>query len=51
VGKTFIHKDKNGNIIEDLSKVKLPYELLVSIFEILNPGMTAKLPKKEGIAQ
>lgn len=33
------HVDKNGNIIADISKVKLPHELKKSIFKILNPTM------------
>ncbi|UPW82752.1 hypothetical protein [Lysinibacillus sp. Ag94] len=37
--KKIINRDKNGNVIEDLSKVKLPQELEISIFKILNPEL------------
>jgi len=37
--KKIINRDKNGNIIEDLSKVKLPKELEINIFKILNPEL------------
>lgn len=39
--KKIINLDKNGNVIKDLSKVDIPYDLRVSIFEIMNPNMTA----------
>lgn len=37
-----IDRDKNGKIIEDLSKVKVPYDISADIWEILNPGFKAK---------
>lgn len=39
--KKVIHYDKNGKVIKDLSKVKLPIELQKEIFEILNPNRKA----------
>lgn len=39
---TVTHVDKDGNIIADISKVKLPHELKKSIFKILNPTMEIK---------
>lgn len=39
---TKIHKDKNGKVIPDISKVKLPRELEESVFKILNPSMDFK---------
>ncbi|MFD1203556.1 hypothetical protein ACFQ38_00195 [Sporosarcina contaminans] len=46
--KRIINKDKNGHIIKDLSKVKLPKELEVSLFKILNPGITVEEVKFSG---
>lgn len=34
---TFIHRDKDGNIIQDMSKVTLSQKLSDEIFELLNP--------------
>ena len=38
--RKFIHRDKNGKVIPDISKVKIPYDLTVSIVKILNPGIS-----------
>lgn len=40
--KKIINRDKDGNIIKDLSKVKLPQEIEISIFKILNPELPIK---------
>lgn len=37
-----INRDKNGNIIKDLSKVQIPREIEEDILEILNPTLTVK---------
>lgn len=42
------HFDKNGNAIKDLSKVKLPPDLEVAIFKILNPSLPVKEVKFSG---
>lgn len=41
--RRIVNKDKNGKVITDLSKVKIPNTLSVSIFKILNPGVTVDL--------
>lgn len=43
-----INCDKNGKIIEDLSKVTIPYDLSADIWEILNPGRKAKRKEQTG---
>lgn len=48
--RKFIHRDKNGKVIPDISKVKIPYDLSVSIVKILNPGI-AVAQRKETQAQ
>ena len=35
--KKEIHLDRNGNVIHDLSKVKVPIELQRKMFYIINP--------------
>lgn len=32
-----IHRDKNGNVIEDLSKVKVPLDIQERMFKLINP--------------
>lgn len=47
-----VNYDKNGNIIKDLSKVTLPEELSIEIYELLarqfkdNPDNQSKSDKK-----
>lgn len=45
--RSITHRDKNGKIIEDISKVKIPIELSRDVFEILNPGLKAIIPVEE----
>ena len=37
-----INVDKNGNVIEDMSKVKLPKELQIKIIKIMRGGQNGK---------
>lgn len=37
--KSITNVDKNGKLISDLTKVKLPSEVEKSIFKILNPSL------------
>lgn len=45
--KRIINIDRNGNPIEDLSKVELPRDLEISIFETLNPTTSAERLEEE----
>lgn len=38
--------DKNGNVIEDMSKVKLPKELQIKIIKIMRNGNFKRMAKK-----
>lgn len=37
-----INLDKKGRVITDLSKVKIPYDLKVQVFKVLNPELEVK---------
>ena len=37
-----INIDKNGNVIEDMSKVKIPKELQIKIIKIMRGGQNGK---------
>jgi len=39
--RRIIHLDKDGNVIEDISKVVIPDDLSKEIFELLNPNYKA----------
>ena len=39
--RRIIHLDKDGNVIEDLSKVVLSEELTKELYELLNPNYKA----------